>query len=165
MSNATLDRLVTPQISLPEHTGCARCGCDLTQRRIDQGNDVCQDCVSTAKNYPTGKQKRLGAKRHSDASFEVTVHYTDNRHVPDSQAAREQVNRAGFTYLLCKVEDDPVAHHFVSKTLGHRGWPVVTVTSYGRLLAHWEGSEPGRVAQLQELWGQVQSGTAKPLTF
>lgn len=167
MSNATLDRLLTPQISLPEYSECARCGGDLNQRRLARGNDVCQDCVSTAKNYMTGKQKRLGAKRHSDASFEVTVHYTENRHDPGrrGQVARELINGAGFTYLLCRVEDDPVAHHYVSKVLGHRGWPVVTVTSYGRLLAHWEGSEPGSYALLPGLWDQVQAGTAKPLIF
>jgi hypothetical protein len=92
-----------------------------------------------------------------------------SRYAKSSYPARNGINRAGFTYLLCVMEEDPAAHHYVTDVLGHRTWPVVTVTSYGRLLAHWEGSEtvigPNRYTQLQGLWEQVQAGTAKPLIF
>jgi hypothetical protein len=108
-----------------------------------------------------------GAQRMSFPSFEITIHDVSNRLY--SSPVKRPINEAGFSYLESAVDEDPVAHHFVTDVLGHYGWPVITVTSYGRLLAHWEGLQtglgPNRYDQLQGLWRQVQAKKAKPLIF
>jgi hypothetical protein len=160
----TLDYLMEP-VTGSDYEDCARCA--LTFERGRYADGLCPDC-QTADKIIARQQRVAGAKHNSEPGFEITVHYINSRY-NRSRAALRPINRAGFTYILCNVEEDPVAHHFVTDGLGHYSWPVITVTSYGRLLAHWAGLEegyfPNRLSQLQGLWEQVQNGTAKPLIF
>jgi hypothetical protein len=164
--NLTLERIMGPE-PMAEFAYCRRCGGSLPFSRIKLHQDLCADC-QFGDTFIAQQQRSRGARHNSSPEFEITVHYITTRY-NRSRACFRPINEAGFTYLAVNVADDPIARYFVCDVLGHGVWPVITVTSYGRLLAHWAGHQdglfPNRYSQLQGLYDQVQAGTAKPLSF
>lgn len=73
-----------------------------------------------------------------DPDFAVHVYQVGNDVNETTEALREMRQHA----YLFNVEDDPVAHHFVTDVLDCYSWPVVTITSGADLVAHWEGHRP-----------------------
>jgi hypothetical protein len=120
---------------------CARCGIIV---RENESPAACDDCRLVLSYRPMG-QFRNGATRPRLA-FEITLHdLRTNLHGNPTKAA---INQAGYPVTESAMDEDPTAHHYVTDGLGYHQWPVVTITSHGRLVASWEGWQPDLIAEL-----------------
>jgi hypothetical protein len=63
-------------------------------------------------------------------------------------------------FYILPVEQDPVAHHYVTDVLDCYSWPVVTITSGADLIAHWEGFRADMIALIPILREQIVKDAA-----
>ena len=83
---------------------------------------------------------------HSECDPAFTVHVYAPRHLikedPTCEALRDQRQK----FYILYVEEDAVAHHYVTDELDCYSWPVVTITSGADLITHWEGYRADLIA-------------------
>lgn len=86
----------------------------------------------------------------NDPDFTVHVYTVGNvSRTPDpTTAALREADQHAYIF---NVEDDPVAHHYVTDVLDHYTWPVVTITAGAELVAHWEGYRPDMIDLIPSL--------------
>ena len=114
---------------------CKRCGIRISNLSVDHWCGDCRTIENGAVVYAPVSQQRYPV-----LPYTVTVHVPDHSWLqhPTYQMLRDLEVRHTTLYM----EDDWVAHQYVTDTLGHYQWPVVTVTDVTDLLTHWEGHQP-----------------------
>jgi len=97
---------------------------------------------------------------HSECDPDFTVHVYAPRHLikedPTCEALRDQHQK----FYILYVEEDWIAHHYVTDVLDHYSWPVVTITSGADLVAHWDGYRPDMLALIPQLRAQYAKEAA-----
>jgi hypothetical protein len=132
---------------------CDRCGVAL---RAQESPIACDDCRFILSYRPIG-QSRRGAGR-PDPAFEITLHDTATSLY--ASPTKHAINQAGYPITESAMDEDPCAHHYVTDVLGHHAWPVVTITSYGRLVTSLEGWRPELIDGLGELRDMLETRAA-----
>ena len=94
-----------------------------------------------------------------DPDFAIHVYMVGSISCNPDQTVDELRESKQHAYIF-NVEEDPVAHHYVTDGLDHYTWPVVTITSGAELIAHWEGYRPDMIELIPTLRAQHSKAAA-----
>lgn len=136
--------LDTPTI--PEYFNCRICDARIGEQ-AGRTTGRCKDCQFIHRPYANQWARRNGIYT---PDFQLTYHFAPatkrhtSNHVPRDLRT---INAAGLGYAEVNIEDDPVAHYYISDVLRYTTYPVTTITRGTELIDHWAGMNPTKLRQ------------------